>query len=110
LKELMVTVLLLSGVFLMLTASIGVARLPDLFCRGHALAKAMTLGVTLMLLGLWLHLGAEEAGLKVFLAIFFQIVTIPVAGHLIGLIGYRKNVPRWKQRPMYDHRNSNRAK
>jgi multicomponent Na+:H+ antiporter subunit G len=110
LKEMIVTALLLGGVFLMLTASIGVARLPDLFCRGHALAKAMTLGITLMLLALWLHLGAEEAGLKVFLAIFFQIVTIPVAGHLIGMTGYRKNVPRWKQRPLYDHRKPKGAK
>jgi multicomponent Na+:H+ antiporter subunit G len=97
-------ILLLGGVALMVIAGIGLARLPDLFCRSHAVAKAMTLGISLMLLGLWVHLGTGSAGLKVALAIFFQFITIPVAGHLIGKLGFERNEPRWKPRPLADHR------
>jgi multicomponent Na+:H+ antiporter subunit G len=58
----------------------------------------------LMLLGLWVHLGDSNAALKITLAIFFQLVTIPVASHLVGLLALQKNLPRWKERPLDDHR------
>lgn len=88
--------LLLSGSLLMLIAAIGLLRLPDVLCRSHAVAKAMTLGIFLMLFGLWLRLEGKETGLKILLAIFFQVVTIPVASHLVGLLALKKNLPRWK--------------
>jgi multicomponent Na+:H+ antiporter subunit G len=95
------TVVLLSvGTLWILVACIGLLRLPDLLCRSHAMGKAMTLGITLILLAVALQLGVERAGLKVFLAILFQFLTIPVAGHLLCLLAYRKNMPRWRHRPM----------
>lgn len=96
--------LILTGAALILTAAIGIVRLPDVLCRAHAVAKAMTLGIFLMLLGLWVYLGERETALKIILAIFFQLVTIPVASHLLGLMALRLNLPRWKSRPMADHR------
>jgi multicomponent Na+:H+ antiporter subunit G len=100
--------LLLTGALLILVAAIGVVRLPDVLCRSHAVAKAMTLGIALMLLGLWLHLGEQQSMLKILLAIFFQLVTIPVSSHLLGLLALRQDLPRWKVRPMDDHRRSAR--
>lgn len=96
--------LLLTGAALILTAAIGVVRLPDVLCRSHAVAKAMTLGIFLMLLGLWVYLGERQTVLKIILAILFQLITIPVASHLLGLLALQKNLPRWKARPMDDHR------
>ncbi|HMP81938.1 MAG TPA: monovalent cation/H(+) antiporter subunit G [Verrucomicrobiota bacterium] len=103
-NELFTVLLLLTGAFLILTAAIGVVRLPDVLCRSHAVAKALTLGMFLMLLGLWVHLDDSSAALKITLAIFFQLVTIPVASHLVGLLALQKKLPRWKERPMDDHR------
>lgn len=96
--------LVVSGALLILAAAIGILRLPDVLCRSHAVAKAVTLGIFLLLLGLWVNLGAEEAGLKVFLAIFFQLVTIPLGSHLVGRLAFQKDIPRWRQRPTDDHR------
>lgn len=96
--------LIITGALFILTAAIGVVRLPDVLCRSHAVAKALTLGIFLMLLGLWVHLGDSNAALKITLAIFFQLVTIPVASHLVGLLALQQNLPRWKHRPMDDHR------
>jgi len=45
------------GATVMLIAMIGMARFPDVYCRAHALGKGMTLGITLMLVSLWIDLG-----------------------------------------------------
>lgn len=102
--EILTAILVLSGALLILAAAIGVLRLPDALCRSHAVAKALTLGIFLMLLGLWVDQGEKQIALKILLAIFFQVVTIPVGSHLIGLLAFEKNVARWRHRQMDDHR------
>lgn len=102
--EILTSSLVLSGALLILASAIGVIRLPDVLCRAHAVAKALTLGIFLMLLGLWVYQGEKQTALKILLAIFFQVVTIPVGSHLIGLFALQKNIPRWRHRPMDDHR------
>jgi multicomponent Na+:H+ antiporter subunit G len=104
LSELITSALLLAGTAFIVVGAIGVFRLPDVLCRGHAAAKALTLGIFLMLLALWADLRDTQSGLKVMLTIFFQVVTIPIASHLVGLLALKKNLPRWKHRPMDDHR------
>ncbi len=94
-RELLTAALVLTGSLLILVAAIGLVRLPDVLCRSHAVAKAMTLGIFLMLFGLWVHLDGEEATLKIILAICFQVVTIPVASHLVGLLALKKGLARW---------------
>ncbi len=98
--EIVTVFLLLTGAIWILIAAFGLVRLPDLHCRSHAMGKAMTLGITLILMAVGIYLGADRAGLKVFLAIVFQFLTIPIASHLLLLLAYRKNHPRWMHRPM----------
>jgi len=102
--EMVTALLLIAGSFFMLTAAVGIVRLPDMLCRSHAVAKALTLGIFLMLLAMWVHQGERQTALKILLAIFFQLVTIPIASHLVGLLALQKNLPRWKARPIDDHR------
>lgn len=86
--------LTLVGVFFLIVAGVGVLRLPDAYCRSHALGKAMTLGIICLLLAM----GIAIPGLswwKVILAIGFQLVTIPVASHLFCLVAYRRRLRRW---------------
>lgn len=92
------------GTAFLLLAAIGLVRLPDPLCRCHAIAKAMTLGISLLLAAVIMHLQAEDATLKLLLAMVFQFATIPVAGHLLMRLAYEKNMKRWKERPMDDHR------
>lgn len=89
--------LLAGGAFFMAVAAIGTARLPDVYCRAHAVGKAMTLGIILLLLGLGVMVEAA-AWWKIALAIAFQLATIPVASHLFCLVAYRKKVRRWSAR------------
>jgi multicomponent Na+:H+ antiporter subunit G len=82
------------GVFLVVVAAIGVVRLPDIYCRSHALGKPMTLGIVLLLIGYGVFV-PEVSWLKLGLTVLFQFVTIPVASHLFCLIAYRKGVRRF---------------
>ncbi|KAF3361811.1 hypothetical protein PHSC3_001577 [Chlamydiales bacterium STE3] len=75
---------LLFGSLFILIGSLGVLNMPDTLCRTHALSKALTLGLSSMLIGLWINLGTDIAGLKIFLCICFQLATIPLSGHLIA--------------------------
>jgi multicomponent Na+:H+ antiporter subunit G len=99
--ELILSVLCgLGGGFFLLVAGVGVVRLPDAFCRSHALGKAMTLGVILLLLAM----GIAVDGLawwKVAAAIIAQLVTIPVASHLFCLIAYRRKLRHWTAKGWY---------
>ncbi len=81
------------GALIVLLSMIGVARFPDVFCRAHALAKGLTLGVMVFLIGLWFDPRTEVSGLKVIAAIFFQFATLPVASHLLARLSYEKNLP-----------------
>ncbi len=87
-------ILMLLGALVILVAMIGLWRFPDVFCRAHALGKGMTLGLFLLLVGLWIDLGGEEVGLKIFAAIFFQFLTLPVASHLLARLALRKRLRR----------------
>ncbi len=102
-RTVLVSALLLSGSLLMLLSAYGLLKFPDVFSRGHAQTKATTLGISAMLAGLWLELGAA-GGWPLFFAILAQVITIPVSGHMIALLAFQKKVPRYRQRKVAYHR------
>jgi multicomponent Na+:H+ antiporter subunit G len=80
---------LLGGSFLAFAAGVGVLRFPDLLARMHAATKPQTLGLVLVLAGLALRIRSTPAVWALVLVAIFQMVTAPVAAHLIGRAGYR---------------------
>jgi len=94
LRDILIGVFSLGGAVVVLISMIGLLRLPDALCRSHALGKGMTLGISLLMVGLWLSLGAELAGTKVMAAVFFQFLTIPVASHLLARVAVERGYPR----------------
>ncbi|MCB7135099.1 monovalent cation/H(+) antiporter subunit G [Cellulosimicrobium marinum] len=82
-------VLLLLGAFLAFAAGVGVVRFPDLLARMHAATKPQVLGLILVLLGLALRLRSWGAVATLALVVLFQLLTSPVAAHMVGRAGYR---------------------
>lgn len=80
---------LLLGSFFTLAAGIGVLRFPDLLVRMHAGAKPQVLGVLLALFGLALRLRSGALMATLALVALFQMLTAPVAAHLVARAGYR---------------------
>ncbi|MCL2464162.1 MAG: monovalent cation/H(+) antiporter subunit G [Micrococcales bacterium] len=82
-------VCLLGGAFLAFAAGMGVLRFGDLLARMHAATKPQTLGLILVLAGLALRLRSGGAVWALALVALFQLLTAPVAAHLVGRAGYR---------------------
>lgn len=69
---------LIAGAGLILIASLGILRMPDLYLRMHASAKAGTLGAGLVLGGAVLFFADWLVAIELLMAIFFLILTAPV--------------------------------
>ncbi|MBM9460166.1 monovalent cation/H(+) antiporter subunit G [Nocardioides sp. zg-536] len=79
----------LLGATLAMIAAIGVLRLPDLLSRMHAATKPQSLGLVLVLMGLALRAReADVIGLLTLVGVF-QLLTTPVANHMLGRASLR---------------------
>ena len=93
---------LLSGLFFMSLAAIGMARLPDFYHRMHAASKGVTLGVVGLLIAAMFALSTHEEATvlnivtKVTLVILFQFVANPVGAHLLAKAAHLDNATLWK--------------
>lgn len=94
--EVLISALLLLGAFLMLLASIGLVRLPDLPTRMHATTKSGALGTSVIMVAVGFTFMEPVVWARVAAVIAFIIVTAPVAAHVIGRAGYFVGVPLWE--------------
>lgn len=84
----------LVGSVLTLLAAVGVVRFPDVLARMHALTKASTTGMVLVLLGGALTLTNVNDITSLLLAGALQMLTMPVAANLMSRATYlSRNIP-----------------
>ena len=83
--------LILSGLWALSIAVIGIFRFSTMLNRIHVAAKCDTLGALLVLSGLMVMSGLTVYSLKLFLAIVFLWLCNPVASHLIARAEVRTN-------------------
>lgn len=96
--EILVSGLLLLGLFFLLTGTIGLLRLKDVYSRMHATSKSTTFGVAGVLLAALIYfrfLGLSP-GLKESLILGFLLLTAPLGAHMIARAAYRTGVPMWR--------------
>ena len=87
---------MVGGTAFMLVAAIGLLRLPDLYTRMHAVTKAGTLGVGLLLLSAAVAFGDVSVATRSLVALLFVLLTAPVSAHMIGRAGYLGGVSLWE--------------
>lgn len=87
--------LMIGGTLFMFVAAIGLLRLPDLYTRMHAVTKAGTLGIGLVLLSAAVSFADVSVGTRTFVALLFVLCTAPVSAHMIGRAGYLGGVSLW---------------
>jgi multicomponent Na+:H+ antiporter subunit G len=95
-KEATTLILLSLGTFFVLTAAIGILRMPDVYMRLSVVTKAATFGVGLMLGAIAVHFGNFSITVRVLAILFFIFLTGPVAAHMIGRAAYFIGDPLWK--------------
>ncbi len=89
--ELAGAIITLMGALVLLVASIGLIRMPDVYNRLQVGTKASTLGTILSLFGLVL-VNPTWSG-KLILLIFFVMMTNPVSSHVLARAAYFIKIP-----------------
>jgi len=87
--ELVSALLLLVGGVLALSAGVGLLRFPDSLSRMHAATKPQNLGIVAMLAALVISSGSWTTLLAVLPVLALQLITTPMAAHMLGRAGYR---------------------
>jgi multicomponent Na+:H+ antiporter subunit G len=82
-------VFILAGAVLCVLAGIGMLRLPDVLARMHAATKPQSFGLLLVLIGAGLWLRSPIDLCTLLLVGLFQLLTSPVAAHMVGRAAYR---------------------
>lgn len=90
----LITIVLASlGLFFVASAALGTLRFPDVFTRMHAITKAGTLGVGLVLAGAAVHFGHDFSLVTRAIAIVsFTLLTAPASAQMIGRAAYLSGV------------------
>jgi multicomponent Na+:H+ antiporter subunit G len=91
----------LGGVFFMVTGSIGVIRMPDVYCRLHSAGMTDTMGAGFILVGMCFQSGVSLITARLIIIWALLLVTSPVATHALaraalsgGVTPYRAPVTR----------------
>lgn len=92
--DVVAAVLMLTGALVCVIAAVGLHRMPDVYARMHVATKPATLGIALCLTGAALRADHPSTATKLVLAIVFQLVTAPVAGHLLGRAAHAAGAPQ----------------
>jgi multicomponent Na+:H+ antiporter subunit G len=87
--DVLAAVCLVLGAFLSLAAGVGMLRFPDLLSRMHAATKPQILGLILVLASVGISDRSWTTVLVLTPVLVFQLLTAPIAAHMIGRAAYR---------------------
>jgi len=95
LLDILAAVLLVLGALLSLAAGVGLWRFPDALSRLHAGTKPQVLGLVFIVAAIALTARSFAVLLVLVPVLLFQMLTAPIAAHMVGRAGYRtKNFRR----------------
>jgi multicomponent Na+:H+ antiporter subunit G len=87
--DVVAAVFVVLGALLSLVAGVGVLRFPDALSRLHAGTKPQVLGLVCVVIAIALSARSWTAVLLLVPVVLFQLLTQPIAAHMIGRAGYR---------------------
>ncbi len=95
--EILSIIFIVTGLFFLIVAAIGVIRLPDVFSRSHAVSLTDSLGAFLMLVGIALHEGFGKNMLKIMVVLALLYILNPVIAHATIRAALRSGLKPWKK-------------
>ncbi len=100
--EIISILFILGGLFFFFTATIGLIRMPDYYCRMQTTGKGDTLGAILMLMGLSIYnldngftFSNILISIKILFIGIFIFVANPTATHAITKAGFECSIDPW---------------
>ena len=95
--ETITTACLIAGTFFIVVAAIGILRMPDVYIRMHALAKAATIGIGLLTAAAAVYFNDITVTSLVIGTNIFLFMTAPTATHILGKVVIEKGCPMWQR-------------
>ena len=83
---------ILCGVVALLIGSLGLLRLPDVYCRIHAVGMIDTAGASFIILGMIIHEGLTLVSVKLVLIGIFLFFTSPIATHAVAQVAHKSGL------------------
>ena len=83
---------ILLGVLALLIGALGLLRLPDVYCRIHAVGMIDTAGASFIILGLAIHEGVSLVTVKLLFIGIFLFFTSPIATHAVAQVAHKSSV------------------
>ena len=80
------------GVIALLIGSLGLIKLPDVYCRIHAVGMIDTAGAGFIILGMIIHQGFSLVSFKLALIGVFLFFTSPIATHAVAQVAHKSGV------------------
>ena len=80
------------GVVALLIGSLGLLRLPDVYCRIHAVGMIDTAGASFIILGMIIHEGFSLVSVKLVLIGVFLFFTSPIATHAVAQVAHKSGL------------------
>ena len=80
------------GVIALLIGSLGLIKLPDVYCRIHAVGMIDTAGASFIILGMIIHQGFSLVSFKLALIGVFLLFTSPIATHAVAQVAHKMGV------------------
>lgn len=110
-SEVILALFIVAGAVISLLSAVGLIRFADVYLRSHAATKSATLGVLIIVTGVFLieWMAKGHFSVKLLLGIIFVYLTSPVAGHLNGRAAYRSGVPLWNKSVRDDWKQNEQA-
>jgi multicomponent Na+:H+ antiporter subunit G len=99
--NILVLILLMSGLIFFTGGAVGIIRFPDFYSRLHPAGKLDTMGLFMSAIGLSLYifsdfsLGSMMTAIKIILIVVFIFITSPTATHAIVDAGVRAGLKPW---------------
>ena len=76
------------GIVALLIGSLGLIRLPDVFCRIHAVGMIDTAGASFIILGMVIYEGFTLVTVKLLFIGIFLFFTSPIATHAVDQVAH----------------------
>jgi multicomponent Na+:H+ antiporter subunit G len=108
-QSLIAAFLILVGSAFVLTAALGLIRLPDLYTRMHAASKAGTLGSCVMLVALAVFADDLSVTTRALGGVAFFLLTAPLSAHLLAKAAHASGLQLWDGSVMDDYTASRKA-
>ena len=83
---------ILLGVLALLIGALGLLRLPDVYCRIHAVGMIDTAAASFIILGLAIHEGVSLVTVKLLFIGIFLFFTSPIATHAVAQVAHKSGV------------------